>query len=37
MEIMTEKIRKIAKEALLNNKVQMVIGWEKGDFLKLHS
>ena len=32
MEIMTEKIRKIAKEALLNNKVQMVIGWEKGDF-----
>ena len=24
MEIMTEKIRKIAKEALLNNKVQML-------------
>lgn len=32
MEIMTEKIRKIAKEALSSNKVQMVIGWEKGDF-----
>lgn len=32
MEIMTDKIREIAKEALLSNKVQMVIGWEKGDF-----
>lgn len=32
MEIMTEKIREIAKEALSSNKVQMVIGWEKGDF-----